>query len=501
MDLDHVQEPGPAADYICMYAVENSAAPTAAPLITPVRNRRTVARRLVALDAVVIAVASVVAYWIRLRIGSSGALSALHNEVPTAIAVLPLWLIALHATGAYSPFHLAMGLDGIRKFLAGTTLAVVSLGFLSFLANLQLSRVYVGLLYGGALIGGGLVRMAVRSSLRSGWRKGVGVQKTLLVGVNEESVAVARAMHDEPGYDVVGFLDDQLAPGTDVYEDVKVIAAISEDAVTAARHYGAGLVVVAPSAVEPGTLRRLAVGLEGSEIDLAIAPSLFEVVTRRLSVEAVGNVPLLQVEQIRLAGFRAVAKRTLDVAGALLLIAVTWPVMAIAATTVRFDSAGPIIFRQRRIGKDQRPFTILKFRTMTDGADERLGEVLQLNEAGHHFFKIRQDPRVTAVGKTLRKWSIDELPQLWNVLRGDMSLVGPRPPLPAEVVRYEEWHMRRLRVRPGITGLWQVSGRSNVDFDEAARLDIFYIENWSVGLDMAIALRTARAVFGRDGAY
>lgn len=484
-----------------MYAVDSPNASAAAPLITPVRNRRSLVKRLVLLDAIVLTAASVLAYWIRSRIGSTGALSPLKNEVPAAIAVLPLWLVALHATGSYSPFHIAMGVNGIRKFLAGTTLAVVSLGFISFLLNLQLSRLYVGLLFVTALVGGAAARLAVRSSLRKGWARGAGVQNTLLVGVNEESVAVARAMQDELGYEVVGFLDDRLSPGTKVYEDTAVIAAITDDAVEVARRLGAGLVVVAPSAVESGTLQRLAVGLEGSEIDLAIAPSLFEVVTRRLTVEAVGNVPLLQVEQIRLDGFRAAAKRTLDVAGALLLLAITWPVMVIAATTVRFDSAGPIIFRQRRIGKDQRPFTILKFRTMSDGAEERLGEVVQLNEAGHHFFKIKQDPRVTAVGKTLRKWSVDELPQLWNVLRGDMSLVGPRPPLPAEVARYEDWHLRRLRVRPGITGLWQVSGRSNVDFDEAARLDIFYIENWSVGLDMAIALRTARAVFGRDGAY
>jgi lipopolysaccharide/colanic/teichoic acid biosynthesis glycosyltransferase len=159
------------------------------------------------------------------------------------------------------------------------------------------------------------------------------------------------------------------------------------------------------------------------------------------------------------------------------------------------------LFRQQRVGRDGRLFTILKFRTMTDDAEDRIDQLADLNEAGHHLFKIRRDPRVTRVGRLLRKWSIDETPQLWNVVRGDMSLVGPRPPLPREVARYETWHMRRLRVRPGITGLWQVSGRSEVPFDEAVRLDLFYIENWSVGLDLTIMARTVRAVLGGNGAY
>ncbi|MEE8331807.1 MAG: sugar transferase [Acidimicrobiia bacterium] len=466
-------------------------------------RRRVVARRLLIADALVVAGASLVAYWLRTAVGSSGVLEPLNNEIPTAIGVIPLWLTVLYAAGAYSPYHLASGVAGIRRFLSGASMSMIALGFLSFAANLQLSRVYALILFLCVVVGGVIARTVTRASLRRSWSRGEGVQRTLIVGVNEESIAVADAMRQdgESGYEVAGFLDDRHPIGWKVLGDLSVIGPIQEDAVAVAHHHGAGLVVVAPSAVEPGTLRRLAVGLEGSDIDLAIAPSLFEVVTRRLTVESIGNVPLLQVKQIRIEGFRAFAKRALDVVGALLLMAITWPVMIIAAMTVRFDSAGPTIFRQRRIGKDQRPFTILKFRTMTNGAEDRLGEVVQLNEAGHHFFKIRRDPRVTAVGKTLRKWSIDELPQLWNVLRGDMSLVGPRPPLPAEVARYEDWHLRRLRVRPGITGLWQVSGRSNVDFDEAARLDIFYIENWSVGLDMAIALRTARAVLGRDGAY
>jgi len=328
------------------------------------------------------------------------------------------------------------------------------------------------------------------------------VMNTVIVGINEESGAVADAIvrHPECGYRLVGYVDDRVPVGEEV-NGVPVLDRVGENAASTARRAGAGLVVVSPTAVEPGTLRRMALALEGSEIDLAIAPSLFEVVTRRVTVEAIDNVPILQVEQIRLGRFNAALKRSVDIVGSLGMLLVLWPVMAAAAIAIRLDSKGPVLFRQDRSGRDGKPFVILKFRTMVEDAEERLDGVADLNEAGHHFFKVRQDPRVTRVGHFLRKWSIDEIPQLFNVLRGDMSLVGPRPPLPREVARYEDWHLRRLRVRPGLTGLWQVSGRSNIPFDEAVRLDVFYIENWSIGLDLAILLRTVRAVLGRHGAY
>jgi lipopolysaccharide/colanic/teichoic acid biosynthesis glycosyltransferase len=172
----------------------------------------------------------------------------------------------------------------------------------------------------------------------------------------------------------------------------------------------------------------------------------------------------------------------------------------VVALAIRLDSRGPVLFRQERVGRDGQPFTMLKFRTMVEDAEERLPDVSHLNEAEGHFFKIADDPRVTGIGGTLRRWSIDELPQLLNVLRGQMSMVGPRPPLPHEVAAYDAWHLRRLRVRPGVTGVWQVSGRSDVPFDEAVRLDLFYIENWSLGYDLYLLGRTFGAVLSRRGA-
>jgi exopolysaccharide biosynthesis polyprenyl glycosylphosphotransferase len=199
--------------------------------------------------------------------------------------------------------------------------------------------------------------------------------------------------------------------------------------------------------------------------------------------------------------WQRIAKRGFDVAAAVTLLIVLAPVMALIALLVRFDSPGPAIFRQTRCGKDGHPFTFLKFRGMVDGAEARQAELEALNEADGPIFKIRNDPRTTRVGRFIRRTSLDELPQLWNVLRGEMSLVGPRPPVPAEVARYQPWQRTRLRGVPGITGLWQVSGRSELSFDEMVRLDIKYLEEWSLWLDVQILLRTVLAVLSKQGAY
>lgn len=261
------------------------------------------------------------------------------------------------------------------------------------------------------------------------------------------------------------------------------------------------MVIVSPTAVPAGTLADLTVSFEGSGVDLAIAPSLFEVVTRRVTVENVANVPVLHVNEIRIEGVRAIAKRAVDIAGSILLMLVLWPVMLAAALAIRLVDGAPVLFNQLRVGKDGSEFVLRKFRTMQIGAEESRPGLESLNEAGDHLFKVRNDPRVTRVGDFLRRWSIDELPQLWNVLVGEMSLIGPRPPLPDEVSQYDSWQTRRLRARPGISGYWQVSGRSEIPFDEAVRLDLFYIANWSLSFDLYLIARTVRAVLSRRGAY
>jgi exopolysaccharide biosynthesis polyprenyl glycosylphosphotransferase len=220
-------------------------------------------------------------------------------------------------------------------------------------------------------------------------------------------------------------------------------------------------------------------------------------------VSPVKGLSMMWVDQPQFTGFSALVKRTLDIVGALLVLVLVLPLLLVAAAAVRLADGGPILFRQERLGKDGRPFRMLKFRTMTVDAEARRGEVLHLNEAADPrglYFKIRQDPRVTRAGRWLRRSSLDELPQLVNVLQGHMSLVGPRP-LPGSIGDCNADFLRRLRVKPGLTGLWQVSGRSELQAEDAVRLDLYYVENWTLGLDLAIIARTVRAVLRSRGAY
>jgi exopolysaccharide biosynthesis polyprenyl glycosylphosphotransferase len=258
---------------------------------------------------------------------------------------------------------------------------------------------------------------------------------------------------------------------------------------------------VASSAVDGNEMRFISKVARRTGTELRLTANLPEVLTTRLSVLPIGGVIALSVRSVRLSGPQALAKRLFDIVVSGTVLLLTLPVFLVIAAAIKLSSPGPVFYRQQRIGKQGNPFTLLKFRTMVDGADVMLDLLVAANEADGPLFKIRNDPRVSRVGRYMRRWSLDELPQLLNVLRGDMSLVGPRPPLAHEVARYEDWQLDRLEVRPGITGLWQVSGRSDLSFSEMVRLDLFYIENWSLAYDMFILIKTIPAVASSRGAY
>jgi exopolysaccharide biosynthesis polyprenyl glycosylphosphotransferase len=470
-------------------------------VLSPATWRRKVGQRLALVDAVVIAAASLLAYVTRELLGRTSLAPAFASEVAVAIAIAPMWLALFYLAGAYRPEYLNAGGDASRRFVAGVAGGVFTLGFTSFILNLQLSRLFVLLVAVYVLLGGGLARLGVRRFVRTHQARGRFVQRAVVVGTDADASQLAVALNGSgaPTYRVVGYLDESAPPETYI-DGIPVLGGTDELLRTCEQH-GIGVVIVSPSGVSPGTLRDVTIALEGSPVDLAVAPSLFQVVTRRMTIETVAGVPLLHVDQIRLERGKAAIKRFLDLIVATSLLVLSAPIWLAASLAVRVTSPGPVLFRQARVGRDGRSFEILKFRTMVVDAEERFPDVAHLNSAGSHFFKVADDPRVTPVGRHLRRWSIDELPQLLNVLRGDMSMVGPRPPLPSEVAGYDAWHLRRLRVRPGITGVWQVSGRSNVPFDEAVRMDLFYIENWSLGYDLFLLAKTVRAVLGRDGAY
>jgi exopolysaccharide biosynthesis polyprenyl glycosylphosphotransferase len=468
--------------------------------LTPTRRRAQLGRVLAVGDAFIIAIASGFAYLAREGIGRATAVTEFANEVPAALAVIPMWLALFYVAGAYRPEYLNAGGDAFRRFVAGVMGGVFALGFVSFLFNLQLARLFVLFLAIAVFVGGGLLRLALRRSLQRHHARGELLQRALVAGTDGDARQLVDALRssDDSSYRVVGYLDETL----DLEQDVDGIPVVARpaDVLRACAEHDAGVVIASPAGVSPGTLRDLTIALEGSDVDLAVAPSLVQVVTRRMTIETVGGVPILHVDQIRLTRGKALLKRSLDLAVAAGVLVITLPVWLVVALAIRMDSRGPVLFRQERVGRDGQPFKMLKFRTMVADAEERLPDVSHLNEAEGHFFKIADDPRVTRVGRTLRRWSIDELPQLLNVLRGEMAMVGPRPPLPNEVAAYDAWHLRRLRVRPGVTGVWQVSGRSDVPFDEAVRLDLFYIENWSLGYDLYLLGRTFGAVLSRRGA-
>ena len=276
-----------------------------------------------------------------------------------------------------------------------------------------------------------------------------------------------------------------------------------DDVAAAVRDSGADTVAVTSSAeLDPTRLRRLAWELEGTATDLVVAPGLMEVAGPRLHIRPVTGLPLLHVEEPEFAGIRRLIKAVADRAVAAVVLVLMAPVFLVIAAGVRLTSPGPAIFRQTRIGKDGREFTMLKFRSMYVDAEARRAELDSLNERSEGLlFKIRDDPRITRFGKFLRALSLDELPQLVNVVSGHMSLVGPRPPLPAEVALYDDDVRRRLLVKPGLTGLWQISGRSDLTWEESVRLDLRYVENWSLSLDLLILWKTAFVVARSSGAY
>ncbi|QES40239.1 exopolysaccharide biosynthesis polyprenyl glycosylphosphotransferase [Streptomyces venezuelae] len=294
---------------------------------------------------------------------------------------------------------------------------------------------------------------------------------------------------------------DGLGPDGDHLDGVPIVGGLA-DVANHVRRDGYRVVAVTPDPHwSPDRLQRLAWNLEGSDAEMVVAPVLMEVAGPRLHVDAVLGIPLLRVSMPAFTGGRRVVKGIVDRLGAAVLLLLFAPLMVLVGLLVLADSRGGALYRQRRVGKDGREFTIFKFRTMVTGAHDARAQLAERNEGAGLLFKLRRDPRVTRVGAVLRRYSIDELPQLFNVLTGSMSLVGPRPPLPEESAAYGPDIRRRLLVKPGLTGLWQISGRSDLPWEEAVRLDLRYVEDWSLALDTVILWKTLRAVIHGQGAY
>lgn len=422
-----------------------------------------------------------------------------------SLAIAVLWLINLALTRSREPRILGHGPQEFQRVVSASWYTFALVAIVGFLTQWQISRGY--LLF--ALPVGTFALLVYRAA----WRTWIHAQRdagelqaqVLVVGPWSTSEQMIRRLRTSrrAGYNVVGVCLPPTSPGvlSEDIADVPVLGAIS-NAIGAAERVGAEYILLSGNdAMSLSEARRLGWSLEGTGIGLIVAPAMVDIAGPRVLMSPVEGLPLLHVDPAEFSGRKYFLKSVADRVTSAIAVAILSVPMALVALAVKFSSPGPVLFRQVRIGRDGEQFRMLKFRSMYVDAEARLEDLRDHSEGNEVMFKMRNDPRVTPVGRFLRRFSIDELPQLLNVLKGDMSLVGPRPPLPSETELWDDRVSRRLLVKPGITGLWQVSGRSDLSWDESVRLDLYYTENWSLGGDFVIILRTVAAVFGRRGAY
>lgn len=480
------------------------------PLVAPSarerhRERLTLLLAVALVDIGIIVGASAAAWSLR------GAVRAMFTgEVATpgtpfaapALIVTGVWIAVLHQRQVWRPRHLAADLD---EFRAITTASGVALGIVvlaDFVLNLQLARAYVLLTFAIGIPALMLSHLALRKLVHGLRRRGSLRHRVVVVGTPRTVSEVRSLMGPRPelGYDLVGACvpagvtrtRDLDLPYLGAAEDIRSICD-SVDADT--------VLVMGGGFDSTRDLTQIGWALQGSAIQLIVAPSLVDVAGPRVQMRVVAGLPLVHVEEPQVGQAGGIGKRAFDLVGGLLALILAAPVLLAAAVLIKLEDGGPVFYRQRRVGRDGGTFGCWKLRTMKVGADL---EEANLRAAAAHdgaLFKLTDDPRVTRIGKHLRRFSVDELPQLFNVVVGQMSLVGPRPQQEWEAETYDDATRRRLLVRPGMTGLWQVSGRSHLPWEEAIRLDLYYVDNWSMAGDLMIVIKTVRAVLARDGAY
>lgn len=458
------------------------------------------------LDTLLINAAFLIAYharyeWQLIRPLEEAYYHSLGEYIPVSVILTAILLVVYKMEGLYTPKRSTSWLDEVYAIFIGT---LAGIGIMTVITFFYRPQFYSRLLFGYAGISVTLTLSLGHLVVRQIWEylrgRGMGVDRVLIVGAGEIGRAIMRSIMALPqlGYRVVGFVDDEVPeksigrfPSLGSTKDLpRLLEERKIDEV----------IITLPWASHEEIIK-MAAQCERARVPARIVPDLFQMRLSRVDVEEVGGIPLLGVKEVSIQGWNLALKRAIDVVVSATILLFLSPLILLTAALIKLESPGPALFRQTRIGRNGNPFTLYKFRSMRPEAEEELSEVHDLNEAEGVFFKIRKDPRCTRVGKVLRRFSLDELPQMYNILRGEMSLVGPRPALPKEVERYKEWHRQRLGVPPGLTGLWQVMGRSNLTFDEMVMLDLFYNENWSLWLDLKIMLMTIPTVLSGRGAY
>ncbi len=457
-----------------------------------------------AIDLAIIAASTLSAALIRERwpIFETGA-EVLNTVTVAGPAIVLTWMLCLFFAGTYVSSQFEVGTDEFRRVTTASLGAGALVGVGCYLLNYQLSRGFFFVTFVVGLAALMVGRLALRRVIHTARSLGALQHNVLIVGsrFGVDEVASVITREKRLGFQVVGCLTPANDPAPETDSGIPVMGncdSVTETVVSS----GADVVFFANGGLtSAGQMRRIAWELEHHDVQVLVAPSISEVSGDRVSIRPVGGLPLIHLEPPRATDASRWGKRLLDVVGSLSLLVLASPLLAYAALRIKLDDKGPVLFRQMRTGRDGEEFSLLKFRTMVVDAEKKLAELHAQEGYDGGLFKMECDPRVTRPGQWLRRFSIDELPQLVNVLRGEMSLVGPRPPLPLEVAQYRGEMERRLFVRPGLTGLWQVSGRSNLSFEEAIRLDLYYVDNWSMFQDISILYKTMGAVVRSRGAY
>ena len=459
------------------------------------------------LDVVALNLGFLLAYWLRYELGIGGQVAdenylPIGEYLPIQAGLAVTLAMVYAATGLYSRKPKTSLLEELSSLVSGS-----SFGMMLFLATVFLFR---GLAYSrGLFLMAWVLIMTLIMISRTSQRlftayqrsKGIGVKRVLVVGSGQLARAVMHVISTEPGlgYHLVGYLEDGMQANGSAgrFQSLGGITDMEQ----VLRDYNIDEVIVAVPSYPREFFSEIIEICDQNATAFKMVPDMYELSLTRLDVDDLRGIPLIGAKEVSIEGFNLAIKRIVDALIAAVTMLALSPFWALFALLIKLDSPGPVYFRQTRLGKGGKPFTAYKFRSMGEKAEAELASLMEKNEADGPIFKIKNDPRITKVGRVLRRTSLDELPQLINVLKGEMSLVGPRPPLPSEVEQYEPWHLKRLDAAPGLTGLWQVSGRSELPFDEMVMLDIYYIENWSLGMDIKIILRTIPAVISGKGAY
>ena len=473
------------------------------------RYRRLLSTAVAVTDIVLINLAFAVAYWLRYELQWFAEVDEAFFVpylyfIPISLATTLLLFGIYKLSGVYNQPRGASWFDEVYRLTAGTATGIILIVFVIvfFFRPFFYSRLvfsYAFLLITIFLSLSRLAKRALRNHLR---KRGLGVDRLLIAGAGEVGRTVMRNIVAQPalGYHIVGFVDDDPDKGG---TDIGRFKALGNTAniPKLVKDMSIDEVIITLPWMYHRKIVSIIAQCEREQVRVRIVPDIFQMTLSHLDTVDLGGIPMIGVKDISISGSQSAFKRAMDVAISLAGLIVAFPIFLLIGLAIKLDSPGPVFFAQIRVGKNEQLFACFKFRSMRKDAEQQKGQLLEQNEVDGPIFKMREDPRITKVGRFLRRTSIDELPQLFNVLMGHMSLVGPRPAIPSEVQRYQPWHKRRLEVAPGITGLWQVSGRSQLTFDEQVLLDLYYIENWSPLMDSQILLRTVPKVLLGEGAY